>query len=93
MNCGTVMNRICGGTSKTEHFSTLAKKHTKPVVQLSQSNEVLNTFKSISLAAKAVGGIPSNISSCARGKLKNCYGYKWRYADEASCYKTKVGET
>ncbi len=41
----------------------------------------IRSFKSLTLAAKAVGASATEISFACQGKMAKCRGYKWRYAD------------
>ena len=53
------------------------------IEQYTLDGQYIKTFPSLS-AAKDELGIPRNaahLSSCARGKRKSAYGFKWRYAD------------
>ena len=56
-----------------------AIKRTKPVYQIDKDNNMIAKFNSVQEAAKAVNGSIGNISSCANGKLKVAYGYKWSF--------------
>lgn len=38
-------------------------------------------YRSLSDAARAIGGDPSNISKAALGKIKSAYGFTWRYTE------------
>lgn len=50
----------------------------KKVVQLTLDGKVVKVFNSLFEAASATGANYSNISSVAKGKRKQCGGYKWR---------------
>lgn len=56
-----------------------------PVEMLSKQGEFIRKFPSAHEAERwlRVNGFPSasvgNINSCCKGKLKSCYGFKWRY--------------
>lgn len=56
----------------------------KAVEQLDKNtNEILNIYKSMSEAARALGKLAGeHIGHCCNGKRKTAYGYKWRFADE-----------
>jgi hypothetical protein len=42
-----------------------------------ETNETLETYKSLTEAAKKMNGTAQNISTCVNGKTKLAYGYKW----------------
>lgn len=67
----------------TEHRIT---KASKAVVQIDKStDEIIQIYDNISLAAKAIQGDASVISKCCRGiKYKTHKGYKWKYLEEES---------
>ena len=56
----------------------------KPVNQYSLEGEYLNSYASITVAAKSIKtsnsrSRVSNISACCSGKAKSAYGFIWRY--------------
>jgi group I intron endonuclease len=55
------------------------KERSKPIIMLSLQEISLKEFVSCVEAAKHVNGSCGNISSCANGRLKTSYGYKWKY--------------
>ena len=60
------------GLSSLEHMEL-------GVVQLDKSGNIINTFKSIRSAARAVGGHSGHITNCCKGKRSTHRGYKWAY--------------
>ena len=60
-------------------YSRISKRPKVPVVQKSKDNKVVNYYKSITEAAKAVGVHHGNISKCCRGKTKSSGGFNWEY--------------
>jgi 2-hydroxy-3-keto-5-methylthiopentenyl-1-phosphate phosphatase len=59
------------------------EKQIRPVEQLSEEGIILNTYKSVSEAAIAVGTSTSHISAAIReNKRKRAGGYRWRYAEK-----------
>lgn len=54
------------------------------IVQLTKDNKYIQTFNSLTEAAKAVNGAKSPISACALKKknYNTAYGYKWIYLKE-----------
>ena len=72
----------CTTTFNIQHaFETgLHTKFTnKPVYQFSLKGELLNSFSSLRIAAKAVKCDPANICACLKGKSKHAMGYLWAY--------------
>lgn len=49
------------------------------VYQYSLNNELINTFKSCSAAAKSVNCAASSIARCCKGERKTAAGFKWAY--------------
>jgi len=56
-------------------------KSSIPVHQYGLNGKYLNTYKSISDAAKASGAKMNSISDCLRGKMKQTGGFQWRKAE------------
>lgn len=52
----------------------------KKIIQLSLDDEYIQTFNSISEAAKHFQISPSSISRCLRGKSSSCNNFHWKYA-------------
>lgn len=52
----------------------------KPVKQIDNNGNVINTFKSISEAHSSLNKLPNNsIGLCCRGLKKQAYGFKWKF--------------
>lgn len=58
------------------------KEKSIKVNQYDINGNYIKTFNSIVEASKEVNIYKSNISSCCKGKIKTCAGYKWEYAKE-----------
>jgi group I intron endonuclease len=54
----------------------------RPVLQYTLGGLLVNEYESISAAARAVNGRPSNIKYTIEGKFKKAYGYAWKYKDK-----------
>ena len=54
----------------------------KPVAQISLQGETLYVHDSAAVASRKTGVQHSDISKCARGRLKTAGGYRWRYVLE-----------
>ena len=52
----------------------------KKIFQLSLNDEYIQTFNSISEAARYFQVSPSAISQCLRGKSSSCNNYHWKFA-------------
>jgi len=61
----------------TEKRST---KFLRSVIQINESNQIINKFNSIKEASEKTG--ISHISSVCRGKQKTAGGYIWKYFEE-----------
>lgn len=58
------------------------KERSIKVNQYDINGNYIKTFNSIVEASKEVNIYKSNISSCCKGKIKTCAGYKWKYIKE-----------
>lgn len=56
----------------------------KPVEQLDLDGNVIACYESILAVEKKHGFSNGSISACCRGKSKQSYGYRWRYAEQAA---------
>ncbi|MBQ0112046.1 MAG: HNH endonuclease [Bacteroidales bacterium] len=59
-------------------------KPPKPVKKLDiETNEVVENYPSISMAAKSIGKACASVSirNCCNGMQLSAYGYKWQYAE------------
>lgn len=54
-------------------------KNSKPVVQYDLSGNLIAVFPSTMEVERTLGYSQGHISECCLGKLKQSYGYKWRY--------------
>lgn len=50
-----------------------------PIKQLSKSGTLIKIWPSAQQVKRELGVNPGNLSSCANGKLKTAYGFKWSY--------------
>ena len=51
----------------------------KPIAQYNKNGDLLNSFKSVTAAAKYINSYPSSVSRNCKGKTKTCYGYIFKY--------------
>ena len=63
-------------------LNELHKKNRTPVVQLSLSNEYIETFESMRLASKVTGISTSEIWKCCNNKKDSVKDYRWIYEKE-----------
>lgn len=78
---GTRMERFSVSQSRALKGRTNMAYCSKPVHQLSLSGEKLNTFPSLSEAARHLNARESHISQACNGKRPNAYGYNWKFAE------------
>ena len=92
------ISSCCNGKRKTsggyiwvyeEDYGNFDKdKHMKECTHIREVNKYdlnmnyLETFKSVTEAARDVNGSTGNISLCCSGKHKTAYGYIWRYVND-----------
>jgi hypothetical protein len=62
-------------------YVAIAKKCSKPILQMDMDGNVLQRFESITIAHQQTGANMAHIVMCAKGKGKSCGGYKWAYAN------------
>jgi hypothetical protein len=67
--------RMAFGTGYDAGWSRQGRK-SKPIMQLTKQNKIVNVYDSVTIAAHAVGARQSNLSRCARGVKhhKTCKG-------------------
>ena len=54
----------------------------KAVEQYDLNMNYLNTYESVTIAAKLFNVCKTSISACCRGRIKTCAGYIWKFADD-----------
>lgn len=54
----------------------------KPVMQFDKTGRFIAKYASMTIAAYAVGRLPSNISAVIRGKCRTSAGYIWKLAND-----------
>lgn len=75
------------GYHQSEEAKEKIKKHSSrkhTILQYSIDGELLNEFISLREAERFIGikNGHTNISACARGKIKQAYGYVWEYKED-----------
>ena len=65
---------------KTIEYKNTGKA--KVVYQYDLNGKFIISYPSTGVAAKAIGGTPSHIGECCRGKLKRYKNFVWRYAED-----------
>jgi NUMOD1 domain len=56
------------------------EKSRRPIIQLSLDGKQLQTFKSVTEAARAMNCTAGQLSNVCNGRAKTCKGFKWRLA-------------
>lgn len=59
----------------------ISKNCSKPVLQFTLDNVLVKEFLSIIQIERELGFSCGNIVNCCKGKLKQAYGYIWRYKE------------
>lgn len=71
-----------GKTLSEEHKRKVALSLSKPVIQMSLDNIMLNRYQSSGDASKDTGIERTSITRCCNGILKTAGGYKWKYVEQ-----------
>lgn len=66
---------------ESKHQHEVKSAVARVVEKLSQNEDVLSEYASVTEAAKAVDGIASKISAVCKGARKTHAGFKWRYKE------------
>lgn len=61
-------------------------KSNRPIDVLTLDGEYIKTFRTAKEGGEFANCHPSGITKCARGHLKQCKGYKWRYSETSNDY-------
>lgn len=88
---GTLLNVMEGGLGgrqpdlviKQISETLLSRKSGRPVTQYTLSGDLIQTFYSVSEAARKLDVDPSAIVMCCRGKGKSAGGYRWSYENHS----------
>ena len=65
---------------KTIEYKNTGKA--KVVYQYDLNGKFIMSYPSTGIAAKAIGGTPSHLGECCRGKLKRYKNFVWRYSED-----------
>ncbi|MGI0058165.1 MAG: NUMOD3 domain-containing DNA-binding protein [Nitrosotalea sp.] len=68
-----------GKTASIETRRKLGESHSKSVMRINSSGNVIAVYKSVTAASQATGIAGSNISGVCRGKKKTAGGFCWQY--------------
>jgi group I intron endonuclease len=76
--------RIGVSGENNSNFGKLGGKHqsSKNIYQYSLDGVFIKEYGGAREAARCIGGLQSNISSCARGKIPSAYRFVWSYTTE-----------
>ena len=73
--------KFINSPDQMEHRKATSIK-SKKVEQMDMNGNIIAEFRSISDAARAVGGTFTAISTCLNGRAKTSCGFKWRFKQE-----------
>lgn len=76
--CDRQYNNTYGSVVERRRKKNLNNSRSKPVIQMTMDEKVINTYPSISEAVRQTGIY--NIIGCCQGKRKHSGGFIWRYA-------------
>ena len=71
----------CPWLVKGEGWRQAAALKARPVRQMTMNGKVLKTFPSIAVAARTTNVSSGNLTSCLKGRIQSCGGFRWQYAD------------
>lgn len=54
--------------------------HSKPVKQFDTDGNYIQEYESVKIAGQKTNTNPSGISGCAKGRLRTCGGFVWKYS-------------
>lgn len=83
----------CTQKYNTEYSGILPKLKEINSMQVEQYNlqgEFIQSYNSATDAAKAVGGLVSNICACCNGLTGSSYGFVWKFTEKEKTSRTKV---
>ena len=63
------------------HNERSANKRSKPVLQFTLEDILINEYPSTKQVERDNGFNHSHISACCNGKYKQMYGFKWKYKE------------
>ena len=63
------------------HNKQINGKCSKPVLQFDLNDNLVKEYPSIKQAERDTGFANQHISACCKGKLKQAYGYIWKYKE------------
>lgn len=71
----------CSWLVKGEGRRQAAALKARPVRQMTMNGKVLKTFPSVTVAAQTANVSSGNLTSCLKGRIQSCGGFRWQYAD------------
>lgn len=82
LNLMTAKENINYGTGiERSHNKQINGKCSKPVLQFTLEDILIKEYPSLIQAYRETGFAFQHICSCCKGKLKQAYGYKWKYKE------------
>lgn len=70
-----------GKRNKTVSIKLTNGKKSKPVLQYDLNDNLVKEYPSIRQVERETGFANQHISACCKGKLKQAYGYIWKYKE------------
>ena len=58
-----------------------ASLRARPVRQMTMDDKVLKIFPSVAVGARTTNVSSGNLTSCLKGRIQSCGGFRWQYAD------------
>ena len=74
-------NSNWGGRNERIAKKLINGKCSKPVLQFTLDNILVKEYPSIMQVERETGFANQHISACCNGKLKQAYGFKWKYKE------------
>lgn len=74
-------NEIRWADQQQHDKASVNNPNNKTILQYDLDMNLIAKYRSVSEAAKAVGGIRQNISKCANGILKTSAGFVWKFTE------------
>ena len=74
-------NTNWGTGIERSHNKQINGKHSKPVLQYDLNDNLVKEYPSIKQIERELGFANQHISKCCKGKLKQAYGFKWKYKE------------
>lgn len=91
-NCTFGGDGTLGYTMSKQTVEKIILGHSKPVYQYSIEGSFIKKWNSVKDAEKELGYPNGTISTCCKGRIKQAYGYVWRYEYNTEIEPIKPGQ-